>query len=453
MVGTFDLENLGDVLFPLVAHHELSRRLVGLELELFSYRSLDPPAWPFKVRPIASLTARLGEFDLLLVGGGHLIRGDAAVAPGYAPSDAVTSHPYGLWLIPTLLAEASGVPVVWNAVGALDSIEPTALPLVVAALKGVDYLAVRDLHAARFVRSLAATSSPVVVPDTVFAIGELLDAEAHRGAAAALADAGVEGAYVVVQPAGALLGHHGAVESIAAAAHARGFRVVELALGPCHDDVPGRLDLETPTARIEPWPAPLAAAAILAGAEAVVAASLHAGVIALASGVPLHRPVAAEGAKHEILDLLPGVRHLPADGDDREVDAAFGRAATSSQVVVHLAALAHHWDEVARHATGRALRGPRPGIAELLGALPEILAAPERTSREALARLTASHEVERWRDAASRAALAEQLAIQRDRVAHLESLLARRSVRVALQLDALRERLRRIPRDAGPDAK
>jgi len=450
MVGTFDLENLGDLLFPLVAHRELCARLGDVELELFSYRALDPPSWPFKVRPVGSLAARLGEFALLIVGGGHLVRGDAGVAPGYLPTDAATSHPYGLWLTPTLLAEAAGVPVAWNALGAIDSVPDSASPLVAAALSGVDYLAVRDLPAARFVRAHAPSAAAVVVPDTVFGIGALLDEDVRFDARLVLRELGVEGGYVVVQPSGALRAYRGAVESLAAAAAARGLDVVELACGPCHDDLAGRLALSVPTLAVEPWPAPLVTAAILAGAEAVIASSLHAGVIATASGVPLHRPRAATGGKHETLDLLPGVQFLPADGDDEEVEARFGRSAPSSQATGHVAALAHHWDEVAARATGRDQRGPRRGVIELVESLPEVLAAPERRQREAIARLTASHDVERWRDAEARAALVVQADLDADRTAHLESVLARRSVRMALHFDALVERWRN--RSRGSDA-
>ena len=160
MVGTFDLENLGDLLFPYVASHELAARLGDVELELFSYRAVDPPAWPLKVRPVHTLAPRLGEFDLVLVGGGHLVRGDEGVAPGYGPTDAETPHPSGCGSMPTLLGAGSGLPVVWNAVGTIESVPATIAPLVDAALGAVDYLAVRDLEAARFVRSRNCARRP-----------------------------------------------------------------------------------------------------------------------------------------------------------------------------------------------------------------------------------------------------------------------------------------------------
>jgi hypothetical protein len=37
MVGTFDVDNFGDLLFPIVAEHELTARLPGVELRRYSY--------------------------------------------------------------------------------------------------------------------------------------------------------------------------------------------------------------------------------------------------------------------------------------------------------------------------------------------------------------------------------------------------------------------------------
>ncbi|HEV3328020.1 MAG TPA: polysaccharide pyruvyl transferase family protein [Acidimicrobiales bacterium] len=453
MVGTFDLENLGDLLFPYVAQHELARRLGSVELELFSYRSLDPPAWPLKVRPVHAMAERLGEFDLLVVGGGHLIRGDVDLAPGYEPTDATTSHPFGLWLVPTLLAAGAGVPVAWNAVGTIESIPATIAPLVDAAIGAVDYLAVRDLVAARFVASRSASVRPVVVPDTIFGITALLDGDVAERARALLAATGVDGRYVVIQPSALLEGHLGAVDDLAAAAASLDVGVLELPCGPCHHDEVGRLALTAPTASIGAWPDPLVCAALLAGAEAVVAASLHAGIIATTAGVPLFRPLAAPGAKHEQLDHLPGVTALPVDGSAASVDASFGRRAPTSEVLVHRASLEHHWDEVARLASaGRGRRGPSTSIAALFESLPAELARRDDVASEARDGLVLAHAAERRRDAAARAGLeialaarGEQLAEERARAAALDAELQRTPVRGALAaaeaLTSLRRRM------------
>jgi lipopolysaccharide transport system ATP-binding protein len=486
MVGTFDLENLGDLLFPFVAEHELSRRLGSVELELFSYRAVDPPAWPLKVRPVHTLAARVAEFDLVLVGGGHLVRGDQDVAPGYAPTDGRTPHPLGLWLVPTLVAGAAGVPVAWNAVGTIDTVPDAVAPLVDAALECVDHLAVRDPEAARFVRARAPAVTPLGVPDTVFGVVGLLDDDVWTAARDALAALGVDGGYVVVQPSPLLEDHRDAVEALARAAASEGLAVVELAVGPCHLDAPGRLGLRTPTVAVAPWPAPLVSAAILAGADAVVAASLHAGVIATAAGVPLYRPRAALGSKHEVLDLLPGVRALPADGREADLDTAFdtafGRGPVAAQLQALAAMLEHHWDAIAALARReRAGRSPRPAVATLLTTLPDELVRREAAAAEQLDRRAASAAEERDRHAAAVsalgsanatladvnrdlvtkngalvdevAALTEERDAARARLAAAEAQLERASVRAARRVADAASTVARAPRKGSPPGR
>jgi lipopolysaccharide transport system ATP-binding protein len=451
MVGTFDLENLGDLLFPFVARRELERRLEKVEVELFSYRSIGPPLWPLEVQSIHMLAPRLDAFDLVLVGGGHLVRGEDYVAPGYTPTDPRTAHPYGLWLTPTLLAMGAGVPVAWNAIGALDTVPDPVHDLTAVAIGGVEYLGVRDLDAARLVRSWCPTAEPTVVPDTVFGIHAVLDDATVSGARDLLASAGVVGPYVVVQPSQLLAPHADVVEQLAAAAVEQGLVVLELPCGPCHGDAPGQLALRAPTAHLDAWPHPLLSAAILSGAEAIVATSLHAGIIASASGVPLFRPPVAPGSKYELLVERRGVRLFPADGAAL-VDPTFGRAEVSSDLVEKRALLARHWDEVAALTDRRAGARPRALVAELLDTLPAALLAFDRAALEQQASATEALRVERLHGARELAQLRDELAAEVGRSEHLQALLARRSARSALRVADAMGRLRRRGRDVTPPA-
>ena len=56
--GTFDVENYGDLLFPLLAEVELSERLGPLSLRAFSYGERSPPDWPYAVTSLAMLPGR-----------------------------------------------------------------------------------------------------------------------------------------------------------------------------------------------------------------------------------------------------------------------------------------------------------------------------------------------------------------------------------------------------------
>jgi hypothetical protein len=71
--GTFDVENYGDLLFPLIAEVELTKRLGPIDLHRFSYFSKSRNNWPFDVSPLAELPLKVQSLDGILIGGGHLI--------------------------------------------------------------------------------------------------------------------------------------------------------------------------------------------------------------------------------------------------------------------------------------------------------------------------------------------------------------------------------------------
>ena len=102
------MANFGDLLFPFILEHELGRRIGPLELVRYSHRPMAAPPWPFEVRPLSELVASVAELDLLVVGGGHLVRFDERVAPGYEAVDAGVPHPGGYWLSPTIVAASVG---------------------------------------------------------------------------------------------------------------------------------------------------------------------------------------------------------------------------------------------------------------------------------------------------------------------------------------------------------
>src|SRR5262245_7700076 len=115
--GTFDVRNLGDLLFPLLARHELGKRLGTVELRAYSYHSRSARTWPFEVETLSRLAQDLETIDGVLIGGGDLIRFDKEVAPNYLPPDPSIPHPTGYWLSPAVLAVDRGCPLVWNAPG------------------------------------------------------------------------------------------------------------------------------------------------------------------------------------------------------------------------------------------------------------------------------------------------------------------------------------------------
>ncbi len=136
LAGAFDVDNFGDLLFPLVAAHALRSRL--RKVDLLVYGVADRPAYAGlpPVRAAERLPEELADVDLLLVGGGDIIRFDGHELIGHA--SGWVDFPE-LWLKPTLTAAERGVPVVWNAVGVPWRFRRRSHSTVAAALRCVDY--------------------------------------------------------------------------------------------------------------------------------------------------------------------------------------------------------------------------------------------------------------------------------------------------------------------------
>src|SRR5258706_9717010 len=176
VVGTFDVENYGDLLFPLVADAELSKRLGRVKLHRFSYHSKSRDDWPYEVTSVTELPRLARKLDGLLIGGGFLIRFDREVADGYASPSPSIHHPTGYWLGPALIALQEGIPLIWNAPGMhLNRVPSWAEPLLRLSFAHSRYISVRDQYSLNALARFARPGRIKVVPDTVFGIPELLD--------------------------------------------------------------------------------------------------------------------------------------------------------------------------------------------------------------------------------------------------------------------------------------
>jgi Polysaccharide pyruvyl transferase len=357
MVGTFDVENFGDLLFPLLAHEELGNRLDRPELVLYSYREKSGESWPYDVRSLVRLPDEIDQLDLLVVGGGHLVRFDKEVAPGYEPPSTRIHHPTGYWLAPTLLAACYGVPVAWNAVSTSLDTPDWARGLLRHALEAAAYVSVRDEPSLAELLRVDPDATVELVPDSAFAAARLIPAERSVGFRKFCSSAGLVEPYVVVQPSPHLAGRARQIDSLLQQAHAQGVAILELPISPCLGDEPGILGLTVGTQWPTSWPDPLLLAEIVSRAEAVVTRSLHLSIVALACGVPVHRHRSAPDPKYRALDGFPGIVWWDDGEDPPAAERGIGRRPTDSEVDRQVGRLQTHWDAIAYLAGERARTG------------------------------------------------------------------------------------------------
>ena len=435
VVGTFDVANFGDLLFPLVLEHELGRRLGAVEVRRYSHRPMSAPPWPYSVRPISELIASVEELDLLVVGGGHLVRFDAAVAPHYEAVDSGVPHPGGYWLSPTLLAASAGVPVAWNAVGVSPGTPDWARPLLARVLDAADYVSVRDGDSLAELERVSPTGAIRLVPDSAFGIRDVL-ARTPTAADPAGYAAALEGRrYVIVQPSKGLQPAAAAIHDAMPALRDAGVAVLELPISPVLGDELGLLgDLGHETVRVDPWPDPISLAQLIAGADAVVAHSFHCSLVALAHGVPVFRAGMPEGTKYHALARFAGVTAMESDVPLAEQLLRVRRAEPSSDVLEQVSQLEDHWRQIAGLAETRdSAATPRRRLAarRTLVDLPSMLSS---IGADAAARAQAVADAERRTLDDRHAAILSALAKANERALVLTDRIG------ALEVDVTRER-------------
>lgn len=168
LAGMFNMNNFGDLLFPIVAAHFL---------EPMGYSVVPVAATPEKPMlqdapaPIGldELARDVGRFSGLVIGGGHIIHTQPIerFIETREPMPPWTGS--GLWLGSSFLAARENLPILWNAPGVPHPLPQKRHKLVNLALAAADYCSVRDAGSAALLRQTGACQTEIV-PDTIGAI-------------------------------------------------------------------------------------------------------------------------------------------------------------------------------------------------------------------------------------------------------------------------------------------
>jgi GT2 family glycosyltransferase/glycosyltransferase involved in cell wall biosynthesis/polysaccharide pyruvyl transferase WcaK-like protein len=174
--GTFDVENYGDLLFPLL----LERRLGGSGFEFVHVSPVGQAPSLRDCKPTIGFQEALAQcesWDAIVLGGGALVHGDNAgeVEKYRDPAIHAIAYP-GLWLLPALISHLRGLPLIWNATGVpWEFSEERKRKMLQWACWQTDYLAVRDIESARVLCESSINTS--VVPDTAVEVSGLWSAQ------------------------------------------------------------------------------------------------------------------------------------------------------------------------------------------------------------------------------------------------------------------------------------
>ena len=352
--GTFDVENYGDLLFPIIAELELKQRLGNFNLIRFSYNAKKESSWYYDVKSLAELQkepAILQSLDCILIGGGHLIRFDKTVASNYGPPIPQIPHPTGYWLAPALAGVAAGKPVVWNAPSASEEIPRWAQNMFCSVLDKSAYVAVRDKPSLQSLQKTGYRGSGRIVPDTVFSLANHFPlANLQVRTDELLSSIGLKKKYIIVQATSKL--DSLAREFLSDTDITSEYEILVLPIGPVIWDNVADITKFFPQAKWFPdWPSPVETAGLIANSSGVVGLSLHLSITALEYGRPVLRPKNTPINKYDLLKDSENVYFY--DSKDLSVLASFKNAVRSgSQNLCSLAKetqpqLEEHWNTIA----------------------------------------------------------------------------------------------------------
>lgn len=176
-IGTFDLKNYGDILFPDVLSTELSKYLNIDEIVLFSPLGGMKPFDTRTVLPISELEREhlRKPFDAVICGGGDLIRIDKQVVSDLQKYE-ISNGAAELWIKPILVGKRYHIPVLLNSPGVPFSFKGKEKDLVRVLLQSIDYVSVRDAASAEILKSCGMENIHVI-PDSVFLVEQTYSEE------------------------------------------------------------------------------------------------------------------------------------------------------------------------------------------------------------------------------------------------------------------------------------
>lgn len=165
-IGTFDIENFGDLLFPTMIAHIFSEDMI----DIFSIggNCTKPFEDSINVYPVSELENMhcQNPYDAIIIGGGDIILCDVNESSKYLWDSCDL---FKLWAFPILVGNKYNIPVVFNAPGVPYQFNKSMRGLVGALLNKIDYVSVRDESSAAFLRE-CGVANVKVIPDTIIEI-------------------------------------------------------------------------------------------------------------------------------------------------------------------------------------------------------------------------------------------------------------------------------------------
>jgi len=307
LFGTFDVDNFGDCLFPLIVEHHLAKRLGKVRLYPFSPSNRVARIANYsRVYAFNELTQTFREPpSCFIIGGGELL----ATTYGLSVYPQVRNllYPFSLktWLLPIMVANTWNCPCVLNAVG-MGRFDKEFNEITTAYLTNLDLCLVRDPFTAERLSRIDIAAE--VVPDSAFSVPNLLTTSQWAMQYHQLArDFNLPGKFLAVQASFGYLtpNHLNYANVVGRVAANTGLPIVLVPICHQHSDIQSvkmiRKALRkqgVETYLINRILTTLQTSSILANSEMYIGTSLHGAIVSLAFGKPVVSYSKSKTGKH-----------------------------------------------------------------------------------------------------------------------------------------------------------
>jgi polysaccharide pyruvyl transferase WcaK-like protein len=336
LFGTFDVENYGDCLFPLIVEHLLTKRLEHVKLYPFSPTD--------RTSIIGNYPRVYGFHELLkvfsdppagiIVGGGELVRTEhgLSIYPQLY-KDILYPPAFKCWLLPVMIADSWKCPCFLNAVGHAPALDQAFLDLIGTYLRKMSLCLVRDGFTADRFSQMGVQAE--VVPDCGFATSHLFkESEWKSKYLRASEEFQLPEKYLVAQISftyGGRKTHAGFAKAVAETANKTGLPVVLLPISHHLADIQSLKVLRRILNRqnvkcylINKLVDTLQSTAILANSELYMGTSLHGAVVTLSFGKPALSFSLSKTGKHRGVLSVVGLEICHTNQLETAAEAAFG---------------------------------------------------------------------------------------------------------------------------------
>ena len=168
--GTFDIDNFGDHLFPVIFKKMMEKKNISIDMDLFSpFEAIEGFQQNNKIYKLELLDSmnKKKKYDAIVVGGGEIIHLNTFKHLNHE-KESVDYPIYETWIAPSLASKNTDTKIIWNNPGCPFEFKKYEEEIIRYILSYVDYISVRNDFSYRILNKF---NKPVMKSyDTAFAL-------------------------------------------------------------------------------------------------------------------------------------------------------------------------------------------------------------------------------------------------------------------------------------------